>query len=203
MKHGRRGSGAGVATPVPRSRRTVSSGTRLEPPGARADTSGMRIREEATTSATPERAWELLSDPALHGLWNPRIVATGVLGSGRPGVGHRYRVTYELSGRRNEFEAEIVEFEPPFRFTARLEEREKGDGTHFERHAIERYIVTPRASGTHVRHEVKIHQSGVPLGIRFLVWVMFRLGKPTGPTFMEHFAEIAEGDFQADQPRAA
>ncbi len=162
----------------------------------------MLIHEEATTRATPERAWELLSDPMLHALWNPRIVNTGLSGSPRLGVGLRYRVTYELSGRHSEFDAEVTEFEAPRLLTIRLEEREKGDGKHWNRYMVERYLVSPDGDRTHVRHEVRVFQSGVPLWARVAVWLILQFGKPTGPTFMEHFAELAEEE-PASEPRRA
>jgi uncharacterized protein YndB with AHSA1/START domain len=154
----------------------------------------MLIREDVITRATPERAWELISDPSLHDLWNSHIVSTEVPSTERPAQGLRYRVTYELSGRRNEFDAEITEFSPPHRFVARLEERVKGDGKNWERFAVESYVLTPRGSTTHVRHEVRIEHAGEGVLIRLLVWLISRFGKPTGKPFMERFRELAEDD---------
>jgi uncharacterized protein YndB with AHSA1/START domain len=152
----------------------------------------MLIREDVVTTATPERAWELIHDPSLHDLWNPRIVRTEILGGGAAGVGFRYRVTYEMSGRQSELDAEITEFSPPCRYVARLEERVKGDGRHAERWMEERYLVTRHGRGTRVRHEVRIHRSGVNLFLRILIRLLMRTGRPTGQPFMERFCELAE-----------
>lgn len=154
----------------------------------------MLIREDVITRATPQRAWELLSDPSLHTLWNPRIVDTNVWGSDAPGLGYKYRVTLELSGRRTEFDAEIVEFTSPTRFVARLEERNKGDGKNLDRYVIESYDVMTRRAGTYVNHEVRIHHSGVNIFLRMLVWLIMKVGRPTEKTIMRRFAEIAEDD---------
>jgi uncharacterized protein YndB with AHSA1/START domain len=162
--------------------------------GAAVDNSGMLIREAVTTSASPERLWQLLSDPMLHGQWNPHIVSTEALGSATPCAGNRYRITYELNGRRSEFDAEITEFMPPSRWAARMEERTKGDGSNFDRYMVESYVVSPRGTRHHICHDVRIHNPGINIFLRALIWVIQRIGKPTGPTIMQRFAQIAEGD---------
>lgn len=152
----------------------------------------MLIHDDVVTQATPERVWELLSDPSLHELWNPKIVSTEASSLDSPGVGFRYRVTLEMSGRRTEFDAEIIEFVRPSRLVARLEERRQGDGKHFGRFVIESFVVTRRGSRTHVSHEVRIHHSGMNVFVRMLIWLIMRIGQPTGPTYMQRFAELAE-----------
>src|SRR5512147_2101817 len=117
----------------------------------------MRIREESTMRADAGRAWALVCDPRRHGEWNPRIVATEVYGDGVPGRGMRYRITYEMSGRQSEFDAEVVEFTPAVRWAARLVERDQGDGGHMGRFMLESYVLEPRGGGTHVVHDVDIH----------------------------------------------
>ena len=154
----------------------------------------MLIREDVVTRATPERAWELISDPSLHGLWNTHVVSTQALSSSGPGPGFRYRVTFELSGRQSEFDAEITEFSPPLRFAARLEERVKGDGRNWQRFIEETYYLTRRREGTHVRHQVRIHHSGINVFLRILIWLILRTGKPQGQTIMERFRLLAEGE---------
>lgn len=152
----------------------------------------MRIREDVLTRATPAQAWELVRDPELHELWNPRIVETEAISPPPPGLGSRYRVSYELGGRRSMFDAEIVEFEAPLRFCARLTERFQGDGRNSNRVFEERYTLTARGERTHVRHDVLIQQSGVHPLLRFLVWFIMKTGKPVGRPFMDRFRELAE-----------
>jgi uncharacterized protein YndB with AHSA1/START domain len=159
----------------------------------------MRIREQTVTKATPEQVWALLSEPVRHGAWNPRIIATEIDASRRAGLGTRYRITYQMSGRSSQFDAEIVEFAPPRRFVARLEERFKGDGRNWRRFMVESYDVTPGPGGTRVVHDVRIHFPGINLILRALVWLIMRAGHPTGPTFMETFGHLAE---EAPAPRA-
>jgi uncharacterized protein YndB with AHSA1/START domain len=165
---------------------------RLQRGIAGADTRGMRIHEEVVTRAAPARVWEMISDPSIHGLWNPRIVDTDAPSHGPIRVGQRYRITYELSGRTSEFEAEVVEMVPEQRFVARLEERFKGDGSNWQRFMEERYTLAPRGDRTRVVHEVHIHHPGIHPLLRLLVWFIMTFGKPQGQTFMERFAELAE-----------
>lgn len=157
----------------------------------------MLIREDVVTSATPERAWELIRDPAVHGLWNQHIVGTEIFGSGTPEIGLRYRVTYELSGRRNELDAQITEFMPGERWVARLEERLKGDGRNFERNMVESYVLTRSGGKTHVRHEVHIHHDGVHPLLKALIWFVMKFGRPVGQPMMDKFRELAEDKTRA------
>lgn len=158
-----------------------------------ADNAGMRFREQVVTTASPERAWELIADVSIHGLWNSHIVDTQVGVSGGAVVGMRYRITYELNGRRNEYDAEVVELEPSRRFVARLEERYKGDGANLSRYMIERYTLEPRGSGARVVHDVRVFNDGVPWYLRALVWLVMTTGRPVGRTIMQEFAALAEG----------
>ncbi len=157
----------------------------------------MRIREQVLTPAAPEQAWALIRDLARHHEWNPKITATEVSGSGEPGVGTRYRITYTMSGRANEYEAEVTEWSPPHAFAARLEERVKGDGRNAARYMLERYDVTPVGARTRVVHDVRVVHSGIPLPLRILIWVIMHLGRPTEPTVMQTFAALAEKESAA------
>jgi len=157
------------------------------------DNPAMRIHEHAVTTATPTRAWELIADPSLHGRWNSHIVETQATSSGSAGVGYRYRVTYELSGRRSEFDAVITEFAAPSRYSAQLEERLKGDGSNFQRFMVETYVLTRRRGKTNVDHEVLIHHPGINPFLRGLIWLIMKIGRPVGQPMLAKFAELAEG----------
>ena len=152
----------------------------------------MVIREDVVTRAAPERCWELIADPSLHDLWNSHIVATERTEDGPVRVGSRYRVTYELSGRRSEMDAEVTACSPSDGFEARLEERNQGDGRDWRRFFVERYELTRRGERTRVLHEVRIHHSGVNPLLRFVMWLVMKTGKPTGQPFLERFRELAE-----------
>jgi len=161
------------------------------------------IREEVTVKVQPEQVWALLSDLDRHAEWNPHILATEVYGVGGVALGTRYRVTYRLSGTSTECDAEVVEFAPPRRFAARLEERVKGDGSQFRRFMVESYDVIPVRLGTHVVHEVRIDFSGVPFFLRALVWFIVRTGHPVGPTTMEKFGQLLEAEARGGRNTAS
>ena len=152
----------------------------------------MRIHQQVTTRATPERVWALVSDPREHGTWNPRIVRTDVHGSAVSGLGARFRVAYELSGRATEFEAAIVECEAPSRLGVRLEERWQTDPRHAGRFVIERYVIRPHGRGARILHDVHVHDPGMPWFVRVLVWLIMRVGRPTGTTYLQRLADRAE-----------
>jgi uncharacterized protein YndB with AHSA1/START domain len=161
----------------------------------------MLIREEIDVHVPPERAWELISDPALHAKWNPHVVATE--NSGTLALGSRYRVTYELSGRRSEFDAEVTEFAAPTRFVARLEERDKGDGKNWQRFIEESYTLKRHGERTHIRHDANIQHSGINTFLRILIWLIMHMGKPQHPTVLERFRDLAEGHAEEQASRVA
>jgi hypothetical protein len=166
----------------------------------------MHIREQGMTTATPERCWELLSDVTRHGQWNAHVVDTQAWDGRVTGVGSRFRVTYELSGKRNEYDAEIVEWVPGSRFAARLEARVKGDGAHADQFVIESYRLEPARGGTRVVHDVRIEHDGLPWYWKLLVAFILTFGHPVGPSLLAGFASLAEaGDpaGAAETPRAA
>jgi len=125
-------------------------------------------------------------------------VRTEMFGTSEPGIGTRYRLAYEMSGHSSEFDAEIVEFSPPRRFAARLVERNQGDGSHADRFMIESYDLLDRRGGTRILHDVAIHFAGVPWWVAALAWVITRLGKPTGQTYVEKLARLAERPRDSD-----
>lgn len=162
----------------------------------------MLIREEILTRVAPERAWELVSNPALHSLWNPRIVATEVSSAGPPGLGFRYRVTYEMTGRRDQFDAEVTEFSPLVRYCARLKARGQGRGES-RRGSIESYTIAPEPGGVRVRHEIRADLSGVNGFRRILIGFLSRFGRPQGDPYLEQFRQVAEEERKASLGRAA
>jgi len=159
------------------------------------------IREEVVTTATPERAWELLSDPALHSLWNPRIVATEVSGAGPPGLGFRYRVTYEMGGRRDTFDAEVTEFSPQTRYCVRLKARNHGDGSY--RGSMESYTLAPQAGGVRVQHEIRLDLSGMNGLVQLVLGFLSRIRRPQGDPYLERFRQVAEEERSTTLRRAA
>ncbi len=161
----------------------------------------MRVREEAIAKVPAERAWSILADPELHSLWNPRILRTVRSGFGPWTVGSRYRIRYDLGRGAVEFDAEITEFRPPALLVARLEERVRPSEPDARRRWVEeRYELRPAGPHTRVVHEVVVHHSGVPWPLRALVWLIMRFGEPVGQTYMEKFAELAEGDLALASP---
>lgn len=87
----------------------------------------------------PERAFEVLSDPARDPDWQAACVSTRLL-DGPPGVGCRYEITFQMLGRRMNFTARITDFEPgrhsafavvegPFRYVGNYYYTARDDGT--------------------------------------------------------------------------
>lgn len=149
----------------------------------------MMIRESITINADPMEVWAVVADPSLAPGWNPKIVEVETMSAGRPQAGSRYRITYEMSGRRSSFDAEITTFEPPQKLVLEL------TGGPPPTAGTVREIFELRRSnrGTRVRQSINMSRSGMNLLLRLLLGSLHRIGRPVGKRYLETLKELVEG----------
>lgn len=91
--------------------------------------------------------------------------------------GFPYRITYALSGKPSELDAEILEYHPPARLAIRLT-RGRFSRTDY---VYETYELIPMDGATR------------PLLFRILIWFVRRFGKSTGKSYLAGVKALAEG----------
>lgn len=149
----------------------------------------MTLEESVEIRRPPEKVWEVLENPETMKQWNPNVKNVVLHNWGARSKGFRYRITYALSGKANELDAEIVEYDPPRRLVIKL----TGGRLSRKDYVHEIYDLTGVNGGTRLEQTIEIHESGIPLIFRFLIWFIRRFGKPTGDSYLAGVKELAEG----------
>ena len=77
------------------------------------------IEFSVEVDAPPERVWEVTSNPANLPQWDKHIESVEVSDGGLA-LGVRYRVVMRFMALRTTVDAEVLDWEPPWRATIRL-----------------------------------------------------------------------------------
>lgn len=147
----------------------------------------MILRERAHLYATSERVWEILTDPALMELWNPKCVRCQADGD-RVRVGLRYQATFRLSGPERQTQCEVLECLPGQMLTIRFSGEALREGSHVD----ETFRLQPSGEGTDVTHEVDFTHSSLPWWLKALMKVLDVIGHKRGKSSLDCIAELLE-----------
>jgi carbon monoxide dehydrogenase subunit G len=149
----------------------------------------MTLKEHVHIDRPPEDVWNVIENPETMKLWNPNVKHVVLYNWGARSQGFRYRMTYALSGKANELDAEMLEYRPPVRLVIKL------TGGRFARKTCihEIYDLVPVEGGTRLEQTIDIHDAGIPLLYRMLIWFIRRFGKPTGPSYLAGVKALVEG----------
>jgi uncharacterized protein YndB with AHSA1/START domain len=71
----------------------------------------VRVETPLSVHSSPERAFELISDPRREPEWNPNTL--GAVSEGPIGEGTIFHVTGRVMGQTRSFDVRIVRYEPP------------------------------------------------------------------------------------------
>jgi hypothetical protein len=121
-------------------------------------------------------------------LWNPKLQSISPITWGERSVGYRYRVTYVMSRKANEFLAEITEYRKPEKLAIRLTQETFSKGSSVN----EIYELSPSEEGTLLEQRIEINNSGINLLFRLLIAFIHRFGKPTGKRYLVGLKELIE-----------
>lgn len=149
----------------------------------------MSLVERIHIAAPPDAVWPHVADPERMRAWNPKLVAVRRAARGEVRAGERYAVTYRMSGKEQEMEAEVFRCEHP----AALEIRNRSAGWPADRYVTELYELSAHDAGTTLRQTIDFGRAAIPLWARALIWLISRVGKPTGPTYLETLRQRVEG----------
>ncbi len=73
----------------------------------------MRIEARRPVAATPEEAWDVVSDPCVIGALSDTLIIEEMEPGTKPGVGTRYRALLRVGPVPVGGNVEIIEFDPP------------------------------------------------------------------------------------------
>lgn len=148
----------------------------------------MILRDSVRIKSPPEKVWRFIEDPERMKSWNPKVQSISPISWGERSVGYRYRVTYVMSRKANEFLAEIIEYRKPEKIVIRLTEANLPRGSTVN----EIYELSPSEEGTLLEQRIEINNSGLNLFFRLLIAFIHRFGKPTEKRYLEALKELIE-----------
>jgi uncharacterized protein YndB with AHSA1/START domain len=145
------------------------------------------IKDSIDIDRSPRTVWAFLTDPTRLPAWNPKVLAVATLSSGSIDRGHRYQVTYRMSGKDNVVTNEVEIYQPYERFELRARSGMAPSG-----HVREVYTLQPTSTGTRLVQGIDSSESGIPWWWRFVMAVLHRLGRPMGKRYLVQFKELVE-----------
>lgn len=149
----------------------------------------MKIVSKRVYNASPAELWQIIHEPGNMPAWNPKCVECDPVNGG--GLGSRFKVVFEMSGKRKQARGEIIEFEPMerIRFRYHYEESSKM-GSVDEAYAI----AAKGPHQCHLRHETDFQKSTLPTWLKILIGLLGRFGKQVGRGPLDGIEElIAKG----------
>jgi len=146
----------------------------------------MILRDGIEMNADLARVWEVLADPALMELWNPKCVRCE--SDSHVCVGLRYRASFRLSGPERESQCEVIACTPGERLTTRFLMEAPGPAGYVD----ETFRLRPGREGTHVVHEMDFTHSGLPHWLQAFMKVMDLVGRKVGKSSLEGIKALVE-----------
>lgn len=148
----------------------------------------MKLRDHIQIDASPSAVWQVISDPGLMELWNPKCVRCFV-DEGPFGVGFTYEASFKLGNNpEQKSDCLIEEYVPNERLTT------KYSGGTFERggYVKETYHLIPRGQGTRVKQILDFSRSEIPFIFRLIMKLINSVGYSVGKGPLDGIKELAE-----------
>ncbi|MBN1909069.1 MAG: SRPBCC family protein [Pirellulales bacterium] len=149
----------------------------------------MKLHDRIHVNAPPFSVWEVISDPNLMELWNPKCTRSDA-GRGPFGVGNRYEAAFRM-GRKPEQVAECVieEYEPERLLTTKYS---GGNAFKPEGFVRESYRLVPKRGGTRVCQTIDFTHSGIPLWAQLFMKIINCVGYSVGKGPLDGIKKLAE-----------
>ncbi|UCD52700.1 MAG: SRPBCC family protein [Phycisphaerales bacterium] len=147
----------------------------------------MIVRDRLDVSASAAEVWDVLDDPALMELWNPKCVRCEV-DREHVHVGLRYRASFRLHGPECPSDCEVMACAPGQLLTTRFLTEAPGPAGYVD----ETFRLQPLAQGTRIIHEVDFTHSGLPRWLEVFMKVMNWVGRQAGRSSLDGIKELVE-----------
>jgi len=151
----------------------------------------MKLTDSIFINRSPGIVWSFLEKPENMPLWNPKVERVSPASFEQPRQGYRYAITYRMRERAKpaDFLAEFIQYDPPAELVIRLTAVFAPHGNIIE----ERYDLLERDGGTLLTQTIHIDDPGMNVFFRFLIWLIQRVGKPTGTRYLETLRDLIQG----------
>jgi len=147
----------------------------------------MILYDRIDVCANPEQIWEVLDDPALMELWNPKCVQCAA-DRHQVHLGLRYRASFRMSGPPRESHCEVMACRPCELLTTRFLMEAPGPTGYVD----ETFRLRAHRGGTRIAHEVDFTHSGLPRWLQVFMKVMDLVGRKAGKSSLDGIKELVE-----------
>ncbi len=148
----------------------------------------MKLRDHIQVNASCSAVWEVLSDPNLMELWNPKCVQSDA-GQGPFGVGFPYSATFKLgSNPERTADCLIEEYRPDELLTTRY----SGGAFQAGGYVRETYRLTPKRHGTRIDQTLDFTHSEIPFIAQLVMKIISSVGRKVGEGPLDGIKELAE-----------
>ncbi len=148
----------------------------------------MKLLYQIYVDTSPSCVWQVLGDPNLMELWNPKCVRSQA-DKGPFVAGYTYHATFVL-GRNSEKTVEclIEEYQPERILTIKY----SGNAFKLGGYVNETFLLSAQNRGTKIKQVVDFTHSGVPFVIQLLMKFIHTVGYSVGKGPLEGIKELAE-----------
>ncbi|MHC4872957.1 MAG: SRPBCC family protein [Planctomycetota bacterium] len=152
----------------------------------------MKLIDKVIINAGADKVWQIIDDPDMTDLWNPKFKAYDAVSEGERRLGFEFRTAYEMNGNMFAMEGEISGYEPGSYLEMTLKNPVGDKPIPKNMIAMEKYWIEPCSKGVMLRQEIEVINSGIPKFIEWIVEFIQRFGTPMGPKYIIKLKELAE-----------
>ncbi len=152
----------------------------------------MKFKDVVTIDGAAEKVWEHVGSPELWPLFHVKTRECRHV-SGQPNaIGALYDMEFRLGSRVALTRCEVVEYRVgrAIKVTSMLPTTDRKSGRRLSARLT--YELEDLGRQTRVREEIDFDSSGIPWFFRPLVWLISRVGKPTGETTLMRLKRLVE-----------
>ncbi len=152
----------------------------------------MKFKDVVTIDGSADKVWEYVGSPEMWPLFHVKTGECRHVSGQADAIGAMYDMEFRLGSRVSLTRCEIVEYRVgrAIKVTSMLPTTDRKSGRRLSARLT--YELEDLGRQTRVREEIDFDSSGIPLFFRPLVWLISRVGKPTGETTLMRLKRLVE-----------
>ena len=152
----------------------------------------MKFKDVVTVEGAADQVWEYVGSPEMWPLFHVKARECRHVRGQPDAIGALYDMDFRLGSRVSPTRCEIVEYRVGrvIRLTSMLPTTDGKSGRRLSARLT--YELEDLGRQTRVREEIDFDSSGIPFVFRPLVWLISRLGRPTGETTLMCLKRLVE-----------
>ena len=144
--------------------------------------------EHVVIAAPLNTVWNFIEDPNNLLLWNPKVRRVTALSDAGKEIGTIFGILYVMNNKADEMLGTIALRVPMSRITFRY----SGGKMPPDNFVEEGFVLAQRNNGVLVERTITFTVSAIPLWARFVMWIIFKIGKPDGESYLTTLKSLIE-----------